>query len=481
MWRRCEGLKALCSFFAIGHLLDYFQEDIMPIARLRPDAPSPIAINLPKIQSPDYKSVVGDEKNIPLQSLIAYVEGAPWTVQYYSQLLSKHNDLKDYDPSQPDIYQQYTRINNTELRVSSPLTDSYDAETGITKVTGAGHLPTCIVPNVGDLFIANVDSGDDAFFRISTVERKTFNRQSVFYIEYDLTGLTAQHPEQYTNLNEKVQRTYFFHKDRLIDNLDPLVTPEENETILTAKSFLEENIRYYFKTFYNKNYSAMVLPYQRTTFYDALIVRFILRIVNSFQADEIRLLNNITIDHEPYLSQPTIWDMLLQRDYSMLQYINKNMGWVGAVAFFRDASIAGARYQRMNYFMYPIDADKSVELTTNTQPKLALLDDLTETQSNHSLSGMLNETFNFQNTTVPILPPVFENGSYVFTPAFYSDTTGKSLLETLTIRYLKQETLDLSLVMRVVKNYHQWTRLEQYYFSPVIWVLLKSIVGDISP
>jgi hypothetical protein len=453
----------------------------MPIARLKPEATPNIKINLPKAQSPEYKSVVNDERNIPLQSLIAYVEGAPWTVQYYSQLLAQHNDLKDYDPNQPDIYQQYTRINNIELRVTTPLNDSYENETGITKVTGSGHLPTCLVPNVGDIFIANVDSGDDAFFRVNLVERKTFNRQSVFYIEYDLTGLTAQHPDQYASMNEKVQRVYFFHKDRLIDNLDALVTPEQHETILTAADYLERNIRYYFKTFFNKGFSTMVLPYQRTTFYDPLIVRFILKIVNSFQADELRLMNNLTIENEPYLSQPTIWDALLDRDYSQLEYINKQMGWVTTRVFFKDATIAGARYQRMNYIIYPFDPDQSIELTTGPSPKPALLETLTDVPSNHSLSNLLNDSFPSQNTVIPVLNPVFENGYYIFTDKFYTNASGKSLLETLAIRYLKNESLDLALIMRVVKNYNQWSRLDQFYLSPVIWIFLKTLLGDISP
>jgi hypothetical protein len=192
-------------------------------------------------------------------------------------------------------------------------------------------------------------------------------------------------------------------------------------------------------------------------------------------------MNNLTIENEPYLSQPTIWDALLDRDYSQLEYINKQMGWVTTRVFFKDATIAGARYQRMNYIIYPFDPDQSIELTTGPSPKPALLETLTDVPSNHSLSNLLNDSFPSQNTVIPVLNPVFENGYYIFTDKFYTNASGKSLLETLAIRYLKNESLDLALIMRVVKNYNQWSRLDQFYLSPVIWIFLKTLLGDISP
>jgi len=453
----------------------------MAIARLRPDAVSPVVPNLPRAQPAEFKSTVVENILQPVKSLLAYAEGAPWTVNYYSQLLGKNNDLKDYDPGQPELYQQYLKIHHVELRVTAPLSSSYINETGVSQVQGSAYLPSCITPNVGDVFLTSVDNGDDALFRVTLVERKSHNRESLYYIEYSLYGLIPQHPEWLELIEQKVQREYYFHKDRLIDGLDALVTPHQHERISQAEQRLRDIVTYYFKTFFNRLYSTLVLPNQSTTFYDPLLVRYLLRMVDSNTTPEIIHLNNLSIEDDAYLSQPTLWDAMLEQDYGQLEYINRQMGFVTSRAFFRMPSLATARYQRMNYILYPLDADTSVTLGIDPLPKEAIEEDLVAAPSHHGLADMLYNEYIYENTTIRLLPSLFEENYYVLSPAFYTGTGTKSLLEVLVLRYLKHEALDLQQLLVLLKNYTQWNRLEQFYFLPLVIAMLKTTLGGVRP
>ena len=64
----------------------------MPIAKLTPTAAGPQELNLPQIEPKSYEGVVNDLRSTPIDALLAYVEGAPWTATYYSQIVAKHND-----------------------------------------------------------------------------------------------------------------------------------------------------------------------------------------------------------------------------------------------------------------------------------------------------------------------------------------------------------------------------------------------------
>lgn len=451
----------------------------MPIARLSPEAPSPVEVNLPKPQPEEYKSIVENNVVNNLSALLTYVEGAPWSVQYYSQIVSKHNDLKDFDPTQPNQYQQYSKIKNLEIRVSSPLANSFDNSTGISTVTGSAHLPTCVIPNVGDIFLSTVDQGDDALFRVTMVERKVFNRQSVFYIEYTLFSLVPQHPEHIELLESKVQRTYYYHKDRLIDGLDPLVTPLRHELINKAKQLIQVLTKQYFKSFFNPRYGTIILPGQSTTFYDPLVVKFMLAISDSFMADEIRNMHVLNPDSDPYLAQPTIWTCLLEGNINNFPYINERMGWVTSNAFFRMPIMEGIRYKRMNYIIYPYAPDTSTDIEVDPLPKIALLEELVPTTGTRGMIDLLYNQYITTHATIPLLPLILDNGYYVLSENFYRDTSDKSLLETMTRMYLRGESLDIEKLMLIVKDYDKWSRMEQFYLTPVILILLRTTVGSI--
>lgn len=446
----------------------------MPVAGYRPDEQLPTKPNLPQIQPKQYESVVVDDKYTPIKSLIAYVEGAPWTVDYYSQVVTKHNDLREIDPGSPSIYQQYQKIIGLEIRVSAALTDSYDTNTGITTVSGNGLMYGTVLPNVGDYFITDTGDAKKGIFRLTNVERKNFNRDSAFYIEYDLTGFAETIPETYTELESKVIRTYYFSKERLIDGLQPLVKEEDHQQIDGLRDSYLNIIKYYFRTFFNRKYMTLVLPGQSFGIYDSFLVDYLLKIVDSFDAEEIRHMKQLPTDFEVFLSQPQLWKLLYERDYDNLTYVNQRMGLVQKNNFNTSSWIRGMAYSNVDYVVYPISPDESSLVKEDPRVKTLSIEEIIETKN---VSGVLANMITLQyvepTKTYQQILPVLIDDYYVFSSNFYLNTVNQSLLEILTKDYLKRQAIDLKKLYALIGTYKTWSRLEQYYYTPILITLIK--------
>jgi hypothetical protein len=447
----------------------------MAIAGYKPTEQLPTEPNLPNIEPKDYKSIVYSDTNTPLHSLIAYIEGAPWSVCYYKQFISKHNDLRDIDVAQPSIYQQYEKINNLELRVDSDLSTSYNSETGLTRSSGSAILYPFIVPNAGDYFVTDVGIGESTIFRIVNVERKTFNRDSSFLIEYELVGYTRVLNDIYTDLEDKVIREYYFNKDRLVEGLFPILIKENQNNINDLSDLYSNIVSDYFNSFLNRKFMTLVIPGQTKAIYDHFLVDYLLNITNTSDSENIRLIKQIPIDYDTYLKEPQFWSMMLNKDYNKMFSINQNMGLVNKYSFNSSAFLHGLNYSNIDYVVYPIEPDTTLRVGADAFVKPISLEEIIETPSvkNTVLNLTTHIYIDANNVSYQYIKPVLEDSTYVLSLSFYNDTLNKSLLEILVRDYLKNVSIDLVKLVALCNQYFKWGRLEQFYYGPILLTLIK--------
>jgi hypothetical protein len=331
-----------------------------------------------------------------------------------------------------------------------------------------------ILPNVSDYFITDTGDAKKGIFRVNNVERKNFNRDSAFYIEYELVGFAEIIPQTYNDLEAKVIRTYYFSKDRLVDGLQPLVKEEDHQQIDGLRDNYLNLVRYYFKTFFNRKYMTLVLPGQNFGIYDSFLVDYLLKIVDSFDAEEIRLMKQLPTDFEVFLSQPQLWKAMYDRDYNNLEYSNQHMGLVAKNHFNISSWIRGMAYTNIDYVIYPITPDESSLVKEDPQVKTLSIEEIIETKS---VSGVLANMINLQyvepNKTYQQILPVLVDDYYVLSSNFYLNTANQSLLEILTKDYLKRQSIDLKKLYALIGTYKSWSRLEQFYYTPILITLIK--------
>lgn len=446
----------------------------MPIASYKPNANPVIPVSQPKVEPSNYKSIIYSDDNVPLSSLIAYIEGSPYICDYYRQVVAEGNDLREIDHGQANIYQQYERINKLEIRVSSALNSSYDSNTGITSVTGAGIIYPFMIPNIADYFTSDAGNNRQGLFRITNVERRTFNRDSAFYVDYELVGYIDAVQALYDDLTSKVIREYHFSKERLLEGLQPVLRTQQYQQLDSLSAIEYEITNFYFKTFLNREYMTLLIPGQTLAIYDSLLTDFIFKIVDSFKYYEMRTLRQYSIDNNPFLKQPQLWDLLIRKDFNGLASCNQKMSQVTKYAFNPNGFIHGIYFTNVDAIVYPTTPDLTALLQSHAEARVVNLEVLDEPTNVHgTLADLISNQYNAGTTTYPYIHTVTVDDYYVLSSDFYNQTSNMSLLEILVKDYIKQQTINIDYLLALCNHYTTWGRLEQFYYIPLLILLIK--------
>jgi len=136
--------------------------------------------------------------------------------------------------------------------------------------------------------------------------------------------------------------------------------------------------------------------------------------------------------------------------------------------------LQGVFFSNIEYLVYPDTPDTSTLVSENPDYKLLSTQELVETTSvNGSILDLITMTYPLNNATVPLFHSVLKDEFYVLSQAFYEDTTDKSLLEVLVKDYLKMQAIDLDKLYRLTEAYRKLGRLDQFYYGPILMILIK--------
>jgi hypothetical protein len=459
----------------------------MAIAKFKPGAKPSVEPNLPKLAPKEYKSPVRDEKVVPVNKLVAYVSGTEWSTNYYSQLTAKSNDLREVDPGEHPVYQQYTLINNYSIRVTQAIESTYDTTTGISKVSGSGTLFSFIIPNVNDYFTSDAGEARTGLFKITNVDRKTFNSESVYDVTYELIGYvdTGASASLFNDLSSKVVRHYYFDLNRFKDGLYPLVLDETRRKLIDYNIAYKDMLRYYFAKFFNRNYMTLVLPGQDEVIYDAYLVNYLTKIVEVDLVPELKELRTYTTENDIYIKQDQFWSMMLNRDISILDYMNQKMGIVSKAQFNTNGYLHGFKYSSLEYLVYPLqlEGDNNVDTSCNIRlgPKVKFsykrFNELRVTNNGLGIAhGTIGDIYSDGNSARVVAYPVGSEDYYVMSGAFYRSEDSMSVMEVLAKDYIKGNSIDSGMLDRVIEDYYKWSRVEQYYYGAVLLTVIKDVV-----
>lgn len=446
----------------------------MPIAKLTPNAAIEKKPAEPVVEKSTYQGIVVDHSDTPVESLVAYLDGMPWTVDYYGQMLGKHSDLHELDVGQTPAMQQYQKLIALELRVASTLQSSYDAVNAITSVTGSATI-IHVLPNVNDYFVADAGSREQGLFRVKSVERRIFNRDSVYLIDYELVSFVRDDEVKYKDIEAKVVRQYYFSKDRLVEGLSPVLREEEYVASFNISKYYQDTIHRYFRDFFNRSTMLLLVPGQdHEKVYDVFVATFLSAIMDSQEAPELRDMKYVSMDHERYMAQDQLWATLLNRDYGDISRCHQKMVLASRYHFNRSSWLKGPIYWNIDHYVYPVVTDDPTRVVTFDAVPYSGDADLVSGEALMEVEPWLSKN-GYQHTSgiIPIIKSVKIDDYYVLSEAFYTDQTNLSVLEILIRDYLKNQTIDLKMLGALVHAYPSWPVLERFYYGPLIILLLK--------
>jgi len=430
---------------------------------------------------PKYKGVTVDTEYVSSSALMTHIEGSSWTVNYYSQVLGADSALAGQNVNRNTIYQQYKLIQGLELKVTSPLTSVQDQETKAFSIVGTANLYPCIIPNEGDMFLADIGDGREGIFRITLSERKAIFKDTSHTIEYILIDYST--PERIGDLNMKVIDTLVFVRDFLKHGQNPLLQVEDVKIINELQGYYGELIARYFKSFLSNEYKTLIIPGQEIPIYDHFLVKTVMSIFTTYDCPEIQNVRILNIDDDDIMKSTTIWDMLKAKDRKMHKFCIRQAGLVSTKDFIRDPMMEGIYHTGVKYVVYPLDPMLSVDYGMKHKEKAIAIQTLIDTPSQvtnlndllggNGLSGLtLNE--------VQPINKVLIDDYYIFSQAFYDrEPTGLSMLEVCTNEYLDDKAPNMANLLTLCSTAHAWNRLENFYYIPILLILIKASIHSL--
>lgn len=452
----------------------------MSIFQLQPDSP---AVNNTEsvptaLQKPHESLFTPLFPEAQANSLLKYVEGYPWTCNFYGMLVAQTNSLEHFDHTAPNMTQPLYEIKNMILNVTSPLVANYDPATGNTTSTGSALVPLGVKPNVGDSFVAQVDSGEDAIFVINSVERTTYRKNAMYTINYSLFAYTSANPDFVKALVDRVQQTFYFNKDANYFNRDLLLAPNIHFANEKLKAFLQESQAYYLQTFSDRVSGTIVLPGVTSTLYDPLLVQFI----GKFIDHDLKMKHpwfQYTWDNR-YLQQRSIYDLLMTRNPSMVGVINTTYSFTSTAQLKGPARLGNIFHTVVDFVLYPTNPSTITDVETlHRGPTDMFVETHLHSRAYFESDLTVHSGNNSVGTEKKLLHSLFEGDSYVVSPAFYpflksnTNPDDVSFVEVLMARFIRGDAIDREDLLKTVETFYSWSPMHQLYLLPVLWLIIR--------
>jgi len=445
----------------------------MAIASYKPTKEKLPEPNIPKIEKQHTRGIVVDSKYTPAQSLISHVLGALWNVNYFGQITDKHNDVRTQDLGQSGVYQQYQLIKNLELKVTDALTQSQNTQNNAMEVTGSAVIQPFMIPNVGDMFTADVGDGREGVFSITNTEKQTILKDSVYLINYTLLYYSDLEPQRRQDLSDKTIVSYNYVREFVNFNQDPKLIDEDFNAYIQLEGIFKRLANEYTRRYFKSEFSTFIIPAQSAYSYDHFVTKAVTAVLSTLDTPEMVLVRKLNLDDHLYLKQPQIFEALLKRDINLLPMCNKVMGLASRSTSNLDAMFDTFRYLGIAYFVYPQNPDIS-ENNPKDQKPYSCSSQITV--SVIPTTNTMTDTITVAGQQVLFIKPITPD-SYVFSSQFYEGHP-QSFIEALVKDYLQKKDINPLSVFKLTEKISGWGPLEKFYYIPVILMLIRAVIRN---
>ena len=430
----------------------------------------------PPVVDAEYKGVVLDSRINPLSSLLVYIEGMSWTTEYYSQILDRDSEPTPQDLGKLPPYQQYKKISGFELKVNSPLTSSQDSESLEFTVSGGATLYPSIIPNKGDMFLADVGDGRVGVFAVTTVEKKSILKNACYTVEYILVAYDDV--IRIRDLQNKTVKEVVFEKDFLAHGQNPLVIESEHALLMRLGDYNDELLAMYLPEFFSIEFQTLIVPDQTKSTYDPFLVRALLTMFNTNDHPLFREINELNVMADVAFKCKTIWDALIAGSENVLPLTVSKAGVLPMRLMDRTPRLRSAYYSGIECIVYPAGP--------RNMPHGSGYFGLTALPFSPLQPGLMRGA-NDVNPATPVADPqhvydiheVSLSDNYIFSNAFYQKTPGCSKLELMMQDMWENKAVNLNTLDELCERAKSWSSLQRFYYVPVLLILLRVLVRSI--
>lgn len=399
-------------------------------------------------------------------SILNFLEGSKWTVDYYNQDLGKNDSGSLLDSALPSVLSPRTKIKGMTLIVTESISGNvYESMSG-RALFYAGRFR----PYMGDVFVVPILNRKLGIFQITDVKTKTYVNKDMYEIGYTIYLIDDNID---TNnflaiLEDSVNRTFIYNKDFVRNRSSVLFTEEEDARYTSFREHMEYISAKWIKTFKDSRTNLFTTKRQNLTYVDYNLEKFFLSILKTNTVENSPIYAN-TI-YSPFggsYDTDTILDLFKNRKMIALSDVSKNVVKVTDMGVI-DYDLRGGDLSRLGFnamvFVYK--------------------DEYALTEIGNQL-GVYTSTLEFIEANTPtknnLLPDIAElaktNKLYMFTENFYNNIrTDISPLEELLLDFIEDKELDVTKLVSLKESVNSWNYLEQFYYLPILYLLEKYYV-----
>lgn len=446
-----------------------FEEDLTELTI----PPAPV-----RITEPEYRGITVDTRFTPSAALLTHVEGFNWTVNYYSQVVDVDKNLEGQQVNRRPKDQQYILIHKLDIKVQTPLSDEdQDQQDKTKRVTGSAVIPPdTIIPNEGDMFLADGGDGQEYVFQVTSSHQKSMFKQSVYEIEYQLIDYSTE--ERRYDFGMKTVKELYYHKDFRYHGQNGLLEEGEHNAVNEIQNLWGQINRRWWLEFFSREFATLIVPGQSAPVYDPYFARFCRAMSSTTDAPQIqklRLLNGYEDDH--FVQTVTILDVLKNQDRTLFPYVKEEMGYTSVKNFSRDPMLESIYHSGIPFTVYPHVTDLEFDFRYISRSQTLVANKL---NAGASRSGRINQMLQDANLLglpygdSPLVHEIGDSPYYIFSEKFYAGEPGLSKIECAVKDYIEGKAIDPKLLVAFFKTCHAWGSVERFYLTPIILMLANS-------
>ena len=227
---------------------------------------------------------------------------------------------------------------------------------------------------------------------------------------------------------------------------------------------MKSTLDYWFRKYYNKYYETCFLPNQERLIYDGFYMRKVREWFSLSKVPELIHFRIYSDEEFPLLKTTSVWDAITEQDKDLLAESFSEAVGVTVDTFTNVPQFAMIRYSGFQAVIAPHQ-----HIYTND---IWIKNDWIIGKSFAPIVSVNERDYSVYQD-IPLINQVIPSCSYVFSKDFYlNQVEGQSHLELQIHQYLNKSTLQMDVIEELVKDVKNWSELEQYYYIPVLLVLI---------
>lgn len=433
-----------------------------PLVRMPPE-PKRGADIAPK----EYKHAIVDSKKVPVDSLITYISGMSWVVDYYSQVLGEDEEPKAFSATMQPAYQSYDLIKRYELKLQSDLSSSFDDAQNRVTMSGNALTYPKLKPNKGDVIIGDMGDGRAGRFSVTEVSQKTIYNNTCYEINFELVAVMDSQTEAL--LQHKTIKRGHFVKDFITYGQNPVLVDDSYVLKQTIDAAIKEVLGSWLSEFYSYEIGSIKAPHcDCCLVYDPWVTSLMTKLFTINDHPLMGKINLYNCDAGLLRNYTSIWDAILS-----------GHSWVLDTAF-KDYQLISTQHFNRNIFLRNISTSKidlvvmPWSITLNKDDPLFIGTIGVGKAYKKDMDCTLYDASKFKAEQMEVRSFVDDRGYVVSNSTYLLDSEPTTDLEQELRNYFQGETVDERVVLKHVEMRKYMSPLQRFYLMPLCLLMLTN-------